>query len=257
MARCEAKTKTGQCRSEAGENKWCHYHRQKYSRMVKHGLSASPELVGIPKNRVMTYKEFLAKEKPFELFSEIAHLRTLLTEVREALNCDPEERASELCSLAKDCIVAHLTHKKGMSPEKAEKVATLAQEGVYEAFQQTMGGPKGWNLLDKERRAAIKLVSDLIEQVANVAEKAKRIQDGITIHVQIDTEYLVKFIQDIVFRVVHSPHDRGRILNLLQRYRGDGTFEPVPAADDARILEAEYTVVENDTIEIDGELVNV
>jgi hypothetical protein len=198
---------------------------------------------------MLTYKEFLAKEKPFELFSEIAHLRTLLVEVREALDEDPEERADAVCELAKDCIVGHLTHKKGMSAEKAERVSELAQEGMKEALRQSLGGNKGWNLLDKERRESIKLLTGIIDQIATVAEKAKRIQDGITIHVDIDSAYLVRFVQDIVFRVVHGANDRHRILSLLQRYRGDGTFDEVPAEDDYKMLTAPaYQEIEPDSV---------
>ena len=87
MPRCQANKKDGtQCKASAKEGeKWCHFHKKRFAKVVKHGNTASPELLGIPNRNKLTFEQFYEQEKPLELMSEIAYLRTLLVELRQTI----------------------------------------------------------------------------------------------------------------------------------------------------------------------------
>ena len=87
MPQCQANKKDGsQCNGRAKEGeKWCHYHKKRFAVNVRHGNCASPELLGVPQNQSLTFKQFYEQEKPLELQYELALLRTMYLELRKSL----------------------------------------------------------------------------------------------------------------------------------------------------------------------------
>lgn len=209
MPRCEATKKDGtQCKGTAksGE-KWCSYHRKRFASKTTHGRTASPELLGIPQNERMTFNEFYANEKPFELGTELAYLRTLLVEQRKAMEMSRPNFRNAILSDFRAQGTSDLT-SAGVPEENAEAVITLLSSRVEEILNEYHGPAE---VLSPGDYATL---ADLIERIARVAEKAKRIAEGITLNVDFQNIglVLVKFVREVVMMEVKDQNTRARIV---------------------------------------------
>ena len=238
MPQCEAIKKDGeQCKGAAKiGHKYCHYHRKRYASKITHGRTASPEFLGIPNNKKITFEEFYRSEKPFELVTELALLRTLLVEQREAMEATrPKYRE------------AILDDFHTLSQLDLEQIGVTNPE-VRKAIVDTLK-PRLEHLLDEYHgpieplsASQYSMLGDTIERISRVALKAKTIADGITLNVDFGgvKHILIRFIREVVMREVRDPYQRARIVTAVRELNFSGGFqEELPE----NATEAEYEVV--------------
>lgn len=209
MPRCIAKKKDGnQCKGTAKQGEqWCGYHRKRFGSKTTHGRYASAELLGIPQNEKMTFDQFYADEKPFELGKELAYLRTLLVEQRKAMEMSRPNFRNAILTDFREQGLSDLT-SSGVPGEHAEAVIALLSSRVEEVLNEYHGPAE---VLSPGDYATL---ADLIERIARVAEKAKRIAEGITLNVDFRNVglVLVKFVREVVMAEVKDQNVRARIV---------------------------------------------
>ena len=217
MPQCKAKKADGeQCGGVARKgDRYCPYHRKKYGRGITHGSAASPEMLGIPKHKRLTFKEFMALKDPFGLQTELAQLRTLLVEHRESMS---KHRPDYVDAFIEDVSTrgAALLNAKlegKVSPETTGKLLKLLGPVLKEVYQSYVGEIS--DLTTDEMQALAGLVKD----IAYTAEKAKKIADGITISVDIKAEMLTNFIREFILPNVPDHNTRVRIIEAASAYR--------------------------------------
>lgn len=226
MPQCEAIKKDGErCNGVAKPgNRYCHYHRKRFTSASSHGLNASPEMLGIPQNKSMTFSEFYNSEKPFELLTELAYLRTMLVEQREAMEATrPDFRAAILHDFHQ-CTVKDLM-ESGVSEKVSKQIAELLKPRLEDIIREYHGP------VEPLSPAQYSMLGDTIERISRVADKAKRIADGITLNVDFGatTRIIVKFVREVVLREVQDPHQRARIVERVRGLNLGSYYAPEPS----------------------------
>lgn len=150
--------------------------------LVKYNKYSSEELTGIRDKRLVAYKDFLEMEEPYNLDHEVAMLRLLLLEQREAIerlsvvNLDETvERFKEI--LEEDLRVEAMPEEH--IPELVEVCSKRFKEIVHEKYGETMLiGP-----------SQLSVLVDTVEAIAKTAERGKKIADGIMVNVSFKGVY--------------------------------------------------------------------
>lgn len=220
--KCAHKKRGGvPCKGDAIEgSKYCGYHDRKVAAVSDasrtHGLRSKAETLGVPAGERLTFDEFHSLNKPFELTTELAYLRTILVEMRKALESqrdtsrdlfleDLHERSTQLLLEA------------NMKPAVVEKLVG-ALHPVWVDIIEAYYGPA--EPLQPEQ---FQMLADMIEKISRVAEKAKKIQEGITLNVEFKNvgPILVRFVREILFAEIHDPMPSARELrqNIVARVR--------------------------------------
>jgi hypothetical protein len=202
MGKCQATKSNGDsCNGNAGEGKFCAYHRKKYSGSIKHGKFASKELLGVPKKYDGIYQDFLQDDKPFDLRREMALLRILYIEARELL----DNANSDKSTLIEEEVLKKLSHIFKGSEEKVKPILDVVSQTLKSVLSNELPS-ENLTLSD------IDAISKLLETISRVAERMKKIQEGVKLQVSIDTNILVKFLQKVVFPEVVEPDRRNRMI---------------------------------------------
>lgn len=213
MSKCVALRDDGKvCGKNIKKGKYCKLHKMRKTGRLKHGRYAKKSTLGLTEKEDISYKEFLSREKPYDLVSELAQLRTLLVQYRESRSNLLPEKKEEFIGLVKDYIVSYLVETRGMEEERAVKQAAIMAHPMEDVYCEFL---EGSTLIDYDY---IDTVSSLIDQISKVAEKAKKINEGFTIHAHIDSDYLVDFIQKVVFSVVVDNQNRMAIAENLSLF---------------------------------------
>lgn len=234
MPQCEAIKKDGeQCNGVAKAGyKYCHYHRKTYSKNVRHGRTASPELLGIPHNKQLTFQEFYESQKPFELIGELAYLRTLLVEQREAMEATrPSFRENILRDFATlgsmDLVEA------GVSDDAALKILDVLSPRLQVILNEYHGP------VEPLSAQQYSMLGDTIERISRTADKAKRIAEGITLNVDFGSvqHTLIRFVREVIMREIRDPDDRARIVSRVREMNLTGDrpvthMAALPASED-------------------------
>lgn len=213
MPQCQAvKADKTQCKGTAKKgNKYCSYHQKKYAANITHGRKALPELLGIPNNKHMTFEEFYAAEKPYELTKEIAYARTLLVELRESYENNRPDVREQLCVDFATLGTQDLT-EAGMPPEQAQQVMDIIKGRLNNVVTAYYGPSLPVHAEE------VKEMRTLLETTSKICERAKKIADGITLNVEFKNVglYLVKFTREIIFRYIKEPERRAQIVQHLR-----------------------------------------
>lgn len=170
---------------------------------LKHGAYSSPDVLRVPARYDGIYQQFLAEDKPFDLRRELALLRVLHCRMEDALAGRGEQVVSEIEETIADRVRKQF-EKKTKDPERVAKVIdTLTQIAVSVIHEKMLMSSLGIGLDD---------LADHVEKISRVAERMKKIQEGVKLQVQIDTNLLVRFIQDVVFHFVADTATRQQII---------------------------------------------
>lgn len=207
MPPCVHKKSNGlPCQGRAADDGLCSFHRKKATRTQTSG-AYSKAVPGVPLKYDGIYQDFLKSEKPFELRHEIALLRMMYVEMRDIIESNREEKIDTLIDAVKD----HLDKTINRRPEHEEMI-----QGLLELIAQTT------RLKFKTEFTAslssieeLREVSDLLMKTVKAAEIMKKIQEGIKIQVQIDTNLLIRIIQQAIYPVVTETDRRARIIQNL------------------------------------------
>lgn len=215
MAQCVVKKKGGeQCRGEAGTGKYCPLHRLKFQKKIRHGKYAQVEVaLGVPPKYVRTYKEFLHSEKPFDLSRELALLRALYVELRDSIEENRPARAQAFIDYARGRFLRCLISMK-MNPVVAEEVVGKFLVPILEDALAVCWDQKGLGLDLEEARE----LTGILEAVSKVAERMKKIQDNVTLSVNINAEMLTRFLVNVVFPSVPEASRREAIASRARQF---------------------------------------
>lgn len=215
MAQCVVKKKGGeQCKGEAGTGKYCPIHRHKFQKRIKHGKYAQTEIMlGVPPKHLRTYQEFLKTEKPFDLSRELALLRTIFVELREAMD---ERRPQKVAAF-----LEQLTHEltrtligRKLNPEMSKILAEdYLIPVIYDTFVLMWG--VGVTMLDPDEA---KDMTYILDTISKVAERMKKIQEGVTLNININAEMLTRFLVNVVFPSVPEPERRSQIAGRARQF---------------------------------------
>lgn len=215
MAQCVVKKKGGiQCKGEAGSGKYCPIHRFKYQKRIQHGKYAQTEIaLGVPPKQLRNFQEFLRTEKPFDLSRELALLRTLFVELRESLDeRRPQKVATFLEQLHTEFVRALVERK--LNPEIAEQLSRgFLIPVVHDNFVLMWG--VGISMIDPDEAKDLTFILDTISKVA---ERMKKIQEGVTLNVSINAEMLTRFLVNVVFPSIPEPDRRQAIAGRARQF---------------------------------------
>lgn len=170
---------------------------------LKHGQYSSPDVLRVPAKYDGIYQAYLKEDKPFDLRREMALLRVLHCRMEEALAGRGEAIVDEIEQCIADRVRKQF-EKKTKDPERVAKVVdTLTQIAVSVIHEKMLMASLGIGLDD---------LADHVEKITRAAERMKKIQEGVKLQVQIDTNLLVRFIQDVVFHFVSDHTTRQQII---------------------------------------------
>ena len=130
----------------------------------------------------MSFQEFLEMEDPYNLDHEVAMLRTLLLEQREAIQRSSKVNLEEAISNYKEILAEDLrveSMPEDHIPELVEIASRRFEEIIHETYGETMLiGP-----------SQLSVLVDTVESIAKTAERAKKIADGIMVNVSFKGVY--------------------------------------------------------------------
>jgi len=66
--------------------------------------------------------------------------------------------------------------------------------------------------------ANLKTITDMLESVSRTAKRAKEIQDGITLKVDINQNMLMRYVNEVVFVCITDPAQRRAILDATRSF---------------------------------------
>lgn len=193
------------CRRDAGDDGLCAKHREIASKQIKTGAYAKA-VPGVPLAYHDQYQRFLAMDKPFDLRHEMASLRALQVELRDIVE---ERRPAKLEYLAR-MITNGVDRMLNRTPEQEEGVRQILD--VVKTCSQTALRSELMVMFGSMQE--IRELSDLLDKVGKMAERMKKIQEGVKLEVSIDTHILVTFLQQVVFKVVTEPDRQAELVRL-------------------------------------------
>ena len=219
MALCEAKKNDGSpCQGKAKEgHKWCSFHQKRYAKSVTHGNTAAPELLGIPKGQHITFQAFYEQEKPLELLSEIAYLRTLGVELRQTIERNREGNRQELLEAFCKKLASALV-ESGMSDSDVDELTEEMFNELDDILLEYIGPAKPLSAVE------IGLLSEHIETISRVAERAKKIKDGFTLNIDLGNvqSYLLRYTQQCILSVITDRFQRSQIVENTRAFLTSG-----------------------------------
>lgn len=222
MPQCQANTKNGErCKGTAREGEqWCAYHKRRYAKNVTHGNTASPELLGIPQNQQLTFKQFYEQEKPLELLQEIAYLRTLGVELRKSIDRNRQEARDELLEEFSIMMSDFLIEAGFENDDITTALEELKKEMDF--ILEAHLGPA-----DPITPEDIAELRNHIEAISRVAEKAKKIKDGFTLTVDMGNVHpiLMAFTQQVVLPNVTDRFMRSQIVESARAFSTKGIMK--------------------------------
>lgn len=171
------------------------------------------ENLGLSAVEEQSYDEFIRDRKPHELHRELAQLRSLLSSYRKAYQAASGETKQVFLEETRDYIVSHLVETKDLSEGRATQVADMVLPGVesaYDAKLSHLGMGSDY----------LKNVRTLLKDIAVVAEKAKKIKDGLVFNVNIKTDVLTEFLTKVVFANLPDHMTRAKIARSFEDYLG-------------------------------------
>lgn len=230
--------KNGVCgrKVKKGSN-FCRYHDKMNKGLIKAGSKVNmSKLLGLSGDEATSYEAFMAQHKPHELHNELFQLRALLVAYRKAYSAMSDELKETFIHTVEEYCSSYLVTEVGMSPEKAYKIAGYLLPSVGDAYDEFL---ESLAVSDEY----IKQVSALIKDIAFVAEKAVKIKDGMTLHLEVNSQDFVDFIQEVVFVVVKDPGDRAYLAELTQIWLGKSSKR---RREEPEVEDAEYEVVESE-----------
>lgn len=202
MPQCVAKKSSGEmCKARAKEgDKYCATHRARASSAVQHGRRSVAETLGVPKTEQLTFDEFHALNKPFELTTELAYLRTILVEQRKAMEVQRDTARDTFLEDLQERSIHHLL-EANMKESVVEKLVD-ALHPIWVSIIEAYYGP-----VEPLQPEQFQMLADMIEKISRVAEKAKKIREGITLNVEFKNvgQILVRFVRECMFSEIHDP----------------------------------------------------
>lgn len=240
---CVAEKSDGElCGKPVKSGEYCVYHRRQSK--IKHGLKASKKTLGIPTNAENTFEEFMSREKPYELVQELAQARTLLAHYLNQRASVTVDKKKEYVDTACSFIVDALSMKT--DAVKAEKIARAVRASLEDAYEEVIGPCE--YMSSKELENLVKL----IKNIAEIAERGKKIADGITINVNIKVEYLVRFLREVVFPMFPTASKRQEVAARLRGWlaRTSGIAPQLPTNTEPEIVD-EDDIDDEDVIDVE------
>ncbi len=216
--RCTAKRSDGeQCNSYAQHgNDFCAFHKRKYMAVtesnIKHGQKAKLSSLGItvlPEKYKEVYDDLLDADNILDLKSEVAYLKTLQVWFQNKLAKTPEINNS-LFLQVKDLISLFMS-EEGLDTDMATIFTDKLILKIWPIIEKEI--PK-YDLTDKN----IHLIKDLILATSKVCSDMKKIQDGYTVNVKIDSSILVSFVQNVIMECVTDGPTRQKIIERARYY---------------------------------------
>lgn len=159
----------------------------------------------VAKHLQIDYDTFRGDADPFNLQSEMALLRTLLVEVRETLDEGGQDLLLAYGELHKSYIKSVFIKEYEWSEGQAEELAELCSTMGVRAHAEVYG------LKTKITPKEAVDVAKVVESLSKVAERYKKMADGVSIGVNYDhrvIETLTKFVVQVVLRHVPLQHRR-------------------------------------------------
>lgn len=215
---CEARQKKGEL--------YCAFHYKKLAKQADKKTDELGDLLGIQPGEQLTFQKFHELAKPFELYQELAYLRTLLTSYRKSIEMNLDSKRADLLKELSESVYAHFLDV-GVKQETADKFKEMLSP-IYESILDHYYGPA-----EPLQPEVFNQLADMIERISRVAERAKKIQDGITLNVNLPSvgPILVNFVREVVFSVVTAPEQRKEIIHQVRRMNLLGTEnKPLPGS---------------------------
>jgi hypothetical protein len=198
MAQCKAKNSKGeQCRLPGKDSGYCKHHYRPGIEGVTHGLTARRETLGIPDSYHDVYQSFYQSDAPTDLRRELAQSRTIFVELRDALLSGDkrDECASRIVGVLKEIL-------------EDEVPLSIIDEHSVVLVEKIVELLKPYMPLSNMRMETADGLTKLLDRTANIAQKMKKIQEGMVLKVEVNQTILVQFLQQVVFPVVVSTEQR-------------------------------------------------
>lgn len=168
----------------------------------------------VSKRNQVDYAEFCSHPEPLTLQAELAHARTFLVEFRESIENRKLDRvvqfADQVSRQAITKLQISLNSIEGcedvdFDPEDYKEVADLVIQLYAANFGEVAANLTPGDML---------VLTKSLQTISQIAERAKKIEDGITLKLEWSkdlAEKLTKFIVQVVFRHVTDPEVRKEI----------------------------------------------
>lgn len=230
MAQCEAKNAKGeQCGRHANRGAvYCQFHLKRLSQGVTHGLTASRKVLGIPETYHDVYQEFYESDAPTDLRRELALARTVFVEVRDALLSGDKR---DECAVK---IVGALREHLGddVPPGLFDQYAVSLVEAIVPILKPYMP-------LTNMKLEVAKDLTKILGDVAAIAMKMKKIQDGLVLKVEVNQQVLVQFVQQVIYPVITDSSQRQAIAERASQFALRRTNQPEEARPSGPLSRAE------------------
>ena len=191
---------------------------------------------GVPALYTGLYQDFLNDPKPFDLRREMAMLRSLFVEARTNLDSHTNEKGEKI----EKEILQRMASQLDADKETIKAILSVAGNAIHAVLQEEL------DLSCMSLEHSIEL-GGFLEQISRVAERMKKIQEGVKLNVAIDTTVLMRFLHTVVFPVVPEHDRRNRMVELASQVAVSAapqTALPLPTVD------AIFGVEEENWIEI-------
>ena len=144
-------------------------------------------------------------------------LRTMFVELREAIERDKDSSREEMLLDYRNRMHGFLIDK-GFSDEELDGVLDELQEDLDDLLLEYIGP------VEPVTPEEIKMLRDHIEAVSRVAEKAKKIKDGFTLHVDLGNVHniLVQYTQQVVLPNIKDRFLRSKIVEETRAFSTKG-----------------------------------
>lgn len=139
------------------------------------------------------YREFMEDPEPLKLLGELGALRTALVEYQQSRTVSHTIKMQVLARKAAECIENRAIDQDG----------EISVDDMYSIISAHM-------VRDTQRMTGedVKSIAHLVDTISKVAERAKRIEEGITLKLAWDNDLvqiIINFVTLVVLRFVPSP----------------------------------------------------
>lgn len=160
-----------------------------------------PAVKSVPEKYKGVYQEYLDSPRPFDLRQQYAIINALYYELRDIVDSRVGARLQALDEEFKDSLTSALAGTEP-SPEKilkATKISQIASNTMLYLLPQFV--PVSTMLAQKD----IESLSDLLERISRVAERMKKIQEGVELKVHIDMDMILKLTREVFLPILPTP----------------------------------------------------
>ena len=176
-------------------------------------MSKKEKHLGVPEGYQKYFERKLLSNEPMKLTQELALLRTWFAFGAEILTINASTSVNQFFELLEEGLKNTLMRRLELDEQDIDALVQSFKIDNYKLLQTTV--PK-YDVTPK----MIKELSDVLSTVAKTADTMKRIEDGITLKVEIDSNVLLNFTKNVIYPVIKDPESLKELEQRMRKFVG-------------------------------------